>query len=269
MLSILASLGWIAFDVAICLRTAFMTKPMTWLEINIWGVVGLALGVAALGAAWHERETRHTDELKYERDRSDLRAQIERSSGYNEGAFVRIGNTLDQIAARSTPQVRGEVIRLKEEIQPRVELEFVNAEPCVVTSPTNIGRDQIFVRMMVKHVSGAPRCAGHLLGLYRTFKYGWQPLFQESVNLPWNYTDSLTVDIEPGIARLLNVFALDLGSIVPAVVRGVPLRLAEQLRQDGLYRFEVSVTHASKPISIQFAVSAGATLQSTISQVTP
>jgi hypothetical protein len=117
MLTVIFPVLWIAFDVCICVRTAFMTKPMSWTEIAIWGSVGLILGLTALAAGWHEREAAHAKEITYERDRSDLLGEIRQSSGYNQGSFDRVTRKLDEIAAASSPQVKEEVKTVKSELE--------------------------------------------------------------------------------------------------------------------------------------------------------
>jgi len=117
MLRVILPVLWIAFDVAICIRTAFMTQPMEWEEILAWGTVGLILGLTALAAGWWEREEKHKEEVKYERDRGELRSQIERSSGFNEGAFKTLESTIQRIES-ATPESSGAVVsKLQEELQ--------------------------------------------------------------------------------------------------------------------------------------------------------
>jgi hypothetical protein len=82
-------------------------------EIAVWGIVGLILGAAALAAGWYEREQAHSQELKYERDRGELIAQIQRSSGYNQGAFERMDRRLEDIASAVTPEIRQQVISVR------------------------------------------------------------------------------------------------------------------------------------------------------------
>lgn len=117
MLTVILPILWIAFDVAISIRTAFMSAPMSRPEISAWFVVGLVLGLVALGAAWNEREDKHQQEIKYERDRSDLRGQIERSTGFNEGSSERINRKLDKIANTSPDvEVKTEITQLKADL---------------------------------------------------------------------------------------------------------------------------------------------------------
>jgi hypothetical protein len=123
MLTVIVPVLWIAFDVAICVRTAFMSAPMSWPEISGWFVVGLLLGLTALAAGWHEREEKHKDEVKYERDRGELCAQIERSAGFNQGSFERVNVKLDKISNASPDfEVKKEITQLKADLtrmQPR------------------------------------------------------------------------------------------------------------------------------------------------------
>jgi hypothetical protein len=155
MLTVVLPILWITFDVAICLRTAFMSKPMSWMEIVVWGCVGLALGLIALSAGWYEREQAHGKEIKYERDRAELQAQIQHFSGYNQGAFDRMGRKLDAIAAASSPQIKEEVDAVRSELV--VELAERKAREWPRLTPEQKNRLSILLRRTPEHEVGERR----------------------------------------------------------------------------------------------------------------
>lgn len=55
MLSIIVPALWIAFDVAICLRTGYMTAPFPRWEWWTWLISGGLLGLLSIIAGWRDR----------------------------------------------------------------------------------------------------------------------------------------------------------------------------------------------------------------------
>ncbi len=119
MLKYVASL-WIAFDVAICLRTGYMSSPFSPQEWWGWLVAGGALAVFALIAEHFDR--------KADRENADaLQTQLTKQEGFIEGAFTRMDHRLENIARNnhSDDKSQQDLIKLKTEIEG--ELKIIKA----------------------------------------------------------------------------------------------------------------------------------------------
>jgi hypothetical protein len=109
---------WILFDVAICLRTGFMTAPFSWLEWGLWAFVGTALAIFAV-IVGHQDSKKHDAEIAglNKKLTEQGERQIEQK-GISLGVATAIGRGLDEIASKLTdPQSKAEISELRQEVE--------------------------------------------------------------------------------------------------------------------------------------------------------
>jgi hypothetical protein len=82
---------WILFDVAICLRTGYMTAPFPRWEWWLWLCGGIVLAVLALLIERHDRKAS-------DRQIGDLKNQVTTANAYQSGKLDLIGAAIAQIA---------------------------------------------------------------------------------------------------------------------------------------------------------------------------
>ncbi len=116
MATVILPMLWIVFDVVICLPAASISTPMSSIEVALWGAVGLALGIVALVSSWSEMKRAHSEEVKYERDRGELRTEIAKGSSFNEGAFWSIGRRLEEFSKSPLPHIQEKVAAVRTEL---------------------------------------------------------------------------------------------------------------------------------------------------------
>lgn len=121
---------WIAFDVAICLRTGYMSGPFSRAEWWGWLFGGGALALFALIAE-------HFGHKADRKEAADLREKLTKQEGFVEGAFVRMDHRLEalgRVSDRVAAQDDKSGGRLREELsQLKIELDSIkgvlNAAP--------------------------------------------------------------------------------------------------------------------------------------------
>lgn len=93
MLNYFITAGWILFDVLICLRTGYMTRPFPPWEWWIWLVAGLALAAGSFIAQWLEGR-------KHDREMADLKGGQERHSAEHDvlaASHIQLGTNMESL----------------------------------------------------------------------------------------------------------------------------------------------------------------------------
>jgi hypothetical protein len=92
--------GWILFDVAICVRTGYMSEPFPAWELCGWLAAGLALAVGAFVAEFSERRA-HAKELgEQQAVLVSLRSQLDQQHGALGVISTMSARTLDLVGPR-------------------------------------------------------------------------------------------------------------------------------------------------------------------------
>jgi hypothetical protein len=178
MLSYIFPFLWIVFDVAICLRTGYMTAPFTIVEICIWGAIGAILGFAAIGVAWSERDHAHQTELNHQRNLADLQQhahqtelnlqrnladlqqEVASAKAFSEGAYVVVGRRLDSIdtqaKATGDKAISAEVSQLKAELNP---VKTLAGDIHAISAPIVNGKPLIQILLSIRNI-GPPTAIG-------------------------------------------------------------------------------------------------------------
>jgi hypothetical protein len=243
---------WIAFDVAICLRTGYMTAPFPRGEWWAWLLGGGALALFALGAEYLDRKSDRAEA-------ADLRDRLIRQEGFTAGAFTALGKKLDDMAVQA-PQLREEVAEIQSNLRLPIVLQFKDRDPFVIQTPTRKlglggwtqGPSRVYVRVFPECTELIEGIGGYLLSIYKKENEEWRSILAEACPLTWANLGAGRIAIHPGLGPYLDVLYVEEGNdqIIPCIPdANRPLRLEGNMPRLGVYRFDVQVTNSS-PIAL-------------------
>jgi hypothetical protein len=142
-----------------------------------------------------------------------------------------------------------------------VELEFLNQEPFVVSTPTRNrftgapGPDRTYVRVFPKCRHPIRNCEAFLLAAYRWENDNWVPILNEACPLAFANRGIGPLIIGPLAGPYVDVFYIEQGNeqlfvCIPDHMK--PLRLVGAFHRLRTYRFDV-IVDGSKPIRLRVA----------------
>ncbi len=108
---------WILFDVAICLRTGFMTAPFSWHEWAVWASAGATLAVLSVMVGYRDSKKHDAEIAGLNKKLTEQGERQIEQKGISLGVATAIGRSLDEIASKITdPQSKAEISHLRQEI---------------------------------------------------------------------------------------------------------------------------------------------------------